>query len=377
MPDGGQTGSFGEYIEQQGRKRQNMEAKKFGQFIAGIRKEKKMTQAELAGKVHVTDKAISRWERGLGFPDIQTLEPLAQALGISVLELMRSERQETEKQDQQPEELRYTQGEVAEMLQNAGDISRQQKKQDRNANVIAGIVLAATTIIVWMTKLASFGGALVVGGIAATVFVSLWYFFQNIDDAESRKIYGFAAILSVGFLLALMQYVWGEQLGELLPGEIDTQQEIFWTVWYLFVIAMLMMGTFRAIRQQRQKKVKRYKTVLFSLIMGVLLCATLWQYQGTIQRQKGDSGVWSSAQQYAETLLKNEKQLENDWLVGDESWKEKKNVYHIRLTYYADAEAAKEGQESEYEYVIRFDARDGFVIKSQGVPEKEMDLSGE
>ena len=354
-----------------------MEAKKFGQFIAGIRKEKKMTQTELAGKIHVTDKAISRWERGLGFPDIQTLEPLAQALGISVLELMRSERQETEKQDQQPEEFRYTQGEVVEMLQNAGDISRQQKKQDRNANVIAGIVLAAITIIVWMTKLASFGGALVVGGIAATVFVSLWYFFQNIDDAESRKIYGVAAILSVGFLLALMQYVWGEQLGELLPGGIDTQQEIFWTVWYLFVIAMLMMGTFRAIRQQRQKKVKRYKTVLFSLIMGVLLGATLWQYQGTIQRQKGDSGVWSSAQQYAETLLKNEKQLENDWLVGDESWKEKKNVYHIRLTYYADAEAAKEGQESEYEYVIRFDARDGFVIKSQGVPEKEMDLSGE
>lgn len=41
-----------------------MEAKKFGQFIAGIRKEKKMTQAELAGKIHVTDKAISRWERG-------------------------------------------------------------------------------------------------------------------------------------------------------------------------------------------------------------------------------------------------------------------------------------------------------------------------
>ena len=377
MPDGGQTGSFGEYIEQQGRKRQNMEAKQFGQFIAGIRKEKKMTQAELAGKIHVTDKAISRWERGQGFPDIQTLEPLAQALGISVLELMRSERQETEKQDQQPEEFRYTQGEVAEMLQNAGDISRQQKKQDRNANVIAGIVLAAITIIVWMTKLASFGGALVVGGIAATVFVSLWYFFQNIDDAESRKIYGVAAILSVGFLLALMQYVWGEQLGELLPGGIDTQQEIYWTVWYLFVIVMLMMGTFRAIRQQRQKKVKRYKTVLFSLIMGVLLCATLWQYQGTIQRQKGDSGVWSSAQQYAETLLKNEKHLEEDWLVGDESWKEKKNLYHIRLSYYVDAEAAKEGQESEYEYVIRFDARDGFVIQSQGIPEKEMDLSGE
>jgi transcriptional regulator with XRE-family HTH domain len=354
-----------------------MEAKQFGQFIAGIRKEKKMTQAELAQQIHVTDKAVSRWERGLGFPDIQTLEPLAQALGITVLELMRSEKKETEEQDQQPEERRYTQGEVAEMLQNAGDISRQQKKQDRNANVIAGIVLAAITVIVWMTKLASLGGALVIGGIAATVFVSLWYFFQNIDDEESRKIYGVAAILSVGFLLALAQYVWGDRLSEILPGGIDTQQEIFWAVWYLLVIVMFLVGTLRVIRKQRQKKEKRYKTVMFSVVMGVLLCATLWQYQGTIQRQKGDSGVWSGAQQYAETLLKNEKHLEDDWLIGDESWKEKKNLYHIRLSYYVDAEAAKEGQESEYEYVIRFDARDGFIIQSQGVPEKEMNLSGE
>lgn len=354
-----------------------MEAKQFGQFIAGIRKEKKMTQAELAQQIHVTDKAVSRWERGLGFPDIQTLEPLAQALGITVLELMRSEKKETEEQDQQPEERRYTQGEVAEMLQKAGDISRQQKKQDRNANVIAGIVLAAITVIVWMTKLASLGGALVIGGIAATVFVSLWYFFQNIDDEESRKIYGVAAILSVGFLLALAQYVWGDRLSEILPGGIDTQQEIFWTVWYLLVIVMFLVGTLRVIRKQRQKKEKRYKTVMFSVVMGVLLCATLWQYQGTIQRQKGDSGVWSGAQQYAETLLKNEKHLEDDWLIGDESWKEKKNLYHIRLSYYVDAEAAKEGQESEYEYVIRFDARDGFIIQSQGVPEKEMNLSGE
>ena len=50
-----------------------------------------MTQAELAGKINVTDKAVSRWERGLGFPDINTLEPLPDALEIGVVELMRSE----------------------------------------------------------------------------------------------------------------------------------------------------------------------------------------------------------------------------------------------------------------------------------------------
>ncbi len=69
-----------------------MDAKIFGAFIAECRKEKNMTQADLAIKLNVTDKAVSRWERGIGFPDINTIEPLASALGIGVLELMKSER---------------------------------------------------------------------------------------------------------------------------------------------------------------------------------------------------------------------------------------------------------------------------------------------
>lgn len=60
-----------------------MEAKEFGQFIAEVRKSNHITQIELARKLNVTDKAVSRWERGLGFPDISTLEPLAAAFGVS------------------------------------------------------------------------------------------------------------------------------------------------------------------------------------------------------------------------------------------------------------------------------------------------------
>ena len=48
-----------------------------------------------------------------------------------------------------------------------------------------------------------------------------------------------------------------------------------------------------------------------------------------------------------------------------------------RLTYYADADAEKEGRESEYQYTIHFDETEGYVIKSEGVPEKEKDLTGE
>ena len=68
-----------------------MDAKKVGEHIAALRKEKGLTQLELAEKLHVTDKAVSRWERGVGLPDIQTIEPLAQTLGVDVLEIMRGE----------------------------------------------------------------------------------------------------------------------------------------------------------------------------------------------------------------------------------------------------------------------------------------------
>lgn len=73
-----------------------MDVQRFGVFVRSRRKELGMTQGELGAKVNVTDKAISRWERGVGFPDIKLLEPLAEALQISVQELMRCERMKTE-----------------------------------------------------------------------------------------------------------------------------------------------------------------------------------------------------------------------------------------------------------------------------------------
>ena len=69
-----------------------LDAKIFGCCVADRRKELKMTQKELAAKIQVTDKAVSKWERGLGFPDINTIEGLANALDVSILELMKSEK---------------------------------------------------------------------------------------------------------------------------------------------------------------------------------------------------------------------------------------------------------------------------------------------
>lgn len=69
-----------------------MDAKQLGTFIADRRKELGMTQNLLAEKLHVTDKAVSRWERGVGLPDINIFETLAQALEVSLVELMQAQR---------------------------------------------------------------------------------------------------------------------------------------------------------------------------------------------------------------------------------------------------------------------------------------------
>ncbi len=62
-----------------------------GAVIRKLREDKKMTQEELAKKLLVSDKAVSKWETGRGFPDVCLLESLADALGISVIELLSGE----------------------------------------------------------------------------------------------------------------------------------------------------------------------------------------------------------------------------------------------------------------------------------------------
>ncbi|MBB5226624.1 helix-turn-helix domain-containing protein [Treponema ruminis] len=62
-----------------------------GAMIKRLREEKGLTQTELAEKIFVTDKAVSKWETGRGYPDISLVESLAKALGVSVIELLSGE----------------------------------------------------------------------------------------------------------------------------------------------------------------------------------------------------------------------------------------------------------------------------------------------
>ncbi len=73
-----------------------MDAKKTGAIICRYRKRKDLTQESLAEKLHVTAKAVSKWERGLSFPDISLLIPLSEILEISLYDLLKGEAQHGE-----------------------------------------------------------------------------------------------------------------------------------------------------------------------------------------------------------------------------------------------------------------------------------------
>ena len=93
-----------------------------GKFIQEKRKEKNLTQKELAEKLGVTDKAVSKWERGLGCPDVSILEILSKELEVSILELLKGRIIEneiikvTEANDYIQETIRYTKNNIKETI---------------------------------------------------------------------------------------------------------------------------------------------------------------------------------------------------------------------------------------------------------------------
>ena len=82
-----------------------MDQLKIGKFIADCRKRKNLTQMQLAEKLGITDKAISKWERGIAMPDSSIMLELCDILSISVNELLRGEKISMENNNQKNEQL--------------------------------------------------------------------------------------------------------------------------------------------------------------------------------------------------------------------------------------------------------------------------------
>lgn len=116
-----------------------MDAQVFGKFIEEQRMNKGLTQKALADKIMVTDKAISRWENGHGFPGIEMLEPLSEALGVSLQELMHSQIDTNEV---------YTKEDVEKLLAQTIQISVSEKLRERRKKTILFVASVFWVLII-------------------------------------------------------------------------------------------------------------------------------------------------------------------------------------------------------------------------------------
>lgn len=132
-----------------------MNKQQFGSFIADNRKAAGLTQKALAGRLHVTDKAVSKWERALSYPDVTLLEPLAEALGLGVEELMACRRMEAGEEKKEEEAVENTRGE--QPVRNLLEISRESMKSERRKHILQtalalALMLAATLGAIWYSS---------------------------------------------------------------------------------------------------------------------------------------------------------------------------------------------------------------------------------
>lgn len=82
-----------------------MNLDKIGKFIADCRKEAKLTQEQLAEKLYITDRAVSKWERGISLPDVDKMLELCNILGINVNELLNGEKIDMKEYEKKNEKL--------------------------------------------------------------------------------------------------------------------------------------------------------------------------------------------------------------------------------------------------------------------------------
>ena len=116
-----------------------MTTKECGAFIAELRKQKNLTQKQLAEKLNVSDKAISRWETGKGYPDVSSLVALSEFFSVSVNELLAGDRIE-----------KAALSEVAE--KNVIDAIASKEKSDKKKNVALIVVSIAFTVLLLLRR---------------------------------------------------------------------------------------------------------------------------------------------------------------------------------------------------------------------------------
>ena len=166
-----------------------MDAVKFGAFLKTLRKEKGLTQEQLAEMLHVTNRTVSRWETGANFPDIDILITLSDYYKIDIRELLDGERKPTEP---------YQEKELIRKVADYSAIRETKLAQKVFGVVITGIVVTCLSFLI-MTQLLDE----VIGGSWILCAILLGFLIYSLC-LRSQSICGYLAILRNGFLAVFM-----------------------------------------------------------------------------------------------------------------------------------------------------------------------------
>ena len=175
-----------------------MDQEKIGKFIAECRKDKKLTQSELAEKLGVTDKSISNWENGRNMPDLSLFKSLCESLDISINDLISGEKVSSDKYQEKLEEniistIDYTNKKVSEKNDLIGIIL-----------IVFGIMMAIGALTIFPSE-SSWGSFYsVLGGIVSLIGVSK---FSKKLNYVKRLLVNFGCFILFIVMLLLIDYI--------------------------------------------------------------------------------------------------------------------------------------------------------------------------
>lgn len=210
-----------------------MDAKTLGDFIAGRRRELGLTQAQLAARLHLTDKAVSRWERGVGLPDLATLEPLAAALEVSLAELMTARRQ--------PQPLPEAEEAAAQTLA----LARQSRSDGQRAlwwtcAACLGLFGAAAVFLVWVLAVSG----PVAAASVASLLLGLGAWSVPLVQLARRRCTPAGCIFSLGLALAALSVQFADILTQVREGDwsvlMDTMDTLLAVVVFFCAVTLAL-----------------------------------------------------------------------------------------------------------------------------------------
>lgn len=225
-----------------------MDQVKIGKFIADLRKEKKMTQKELAETIGVSNKAVSKWENGNGMPEMSILMPLCQVLQINVNELLSGERLSEDSYSRKAEEN------IMNLMQEKEENKKKNKKDILSAVLVFGVTLCAMLIVIEWTLVTDLGVSgmrkayyylidlpslipLLVTAVLALCATRLWKpFFRVFGILFSHREYSASEVKESGIALRMTGNVW------LLTGILVTLVGLIPSLWESFIASATIRG---------------------------------------------------------------------------------------------------------------------------------------